>query len=90
MTVTEPSGTTPLRRSGSQPPSTTLSRTSWCRQPPCSTPVGCTVNVADASYTNTIGDPLLTAFWEDPVFDPKPQRVGAGPHLTGTSTITRS
>jgi hypothetical protein len=28
------------------------------------------VDVADASYTNTIGDPMLTAFWEDPDFDP--------------------
>ena len=28
-------------------------------------------NVADASYTNTIGDPLLTAHWVDPDFDPK-------------------
>ena len=36
----------------------------------CERPVGNTVNVADASYTNTIGDPLLTAFWEDPDFDP--------------------
>jgi len=33
-------------------------------------PVGNTVNVADASYTNTIGDPMLTSFWEDPEFDP--------------------
>jgi len=37
----------------------------------CNRPVGNTVNVADASYTNTIGDPLLTAFWEDPDFDPE-------------------
>jgi hypothetical protein len=29
------------------------------------------VNVADASYTNTIGDPLLTAYWKDPDFDAK-------------------
>jgi hypothetical protein len=36
----------------------------------CKTPVGSTVNVADASYTNTIGDPLLTAYWNDPDFDP--------------------
>jgi hypothetical protein len=34
------------------------------------TPVGNTVDVADASYTNTIGAPLLAAFWEDPDFDP--------------------
>ena len=36
----------------------------------CKTPVGSTVDVADASYTNTIGDPLLAAFWTDPDFDP--------------------
>jgi hypothetical protein len=37
----------------------------------CKTPVGSTVNLPDASYTNTIGDPLLTAYWKDPDFDPK-------------------
>lgn len=37
----------------------------------CNKAVGSTVNVADASYTNTIGDPLLTAYWKDPYFDPK-------------------
>jgi len=37
----------------------------------CNKAVGSTVNVADASYTNTIGDPLLTAYWKDPDFDPK-------------------
>ena len=37
----------------------------------CDKPVGSTVDVADASYTNTIGDPLLTAHWVDPNFDPK-------------------
>jgi hypothetical protein len=37
----------------------------------CKTPVGSTVDIADASYTNTIGDPLLTAYWKDPDFDPK-------------------
>jgi hypothetical protein len=35
----------------------------------CKTPVGSTVDIPDASYTNTIGDPLLTAYWEDPDFD---------------------
>jgi len=34
-------------------------------------PVGNTVDVADASYTNTIGDPLLLAYWKDPDFDAK-------------------
>jgi hypothetical protein len=33
-------------------------------------PVGNTVDVANATYTNTIGDPLLTAYWVDPDFDP--------------------
>jgi hypothetical protein len=37
----------------------------------CKTPVGSTVNIPDASYTNTIGDPLLAAFWKDPDFDSK-------------------
>ena len=37
----------------------------------CKTPVRSTVDIADASYTNTIGDPLLTAHWVDPDFDPK-------------------
>ena len=37
----------------------------------CERDVGSTVDVADASYTNTIGDPLLTAHWVDPDFDPK-------------------
>ncbi len=34
-------------------------------------PVGNTVNVPDASYTNTIGAPLVLAYWKDPAFDPK-------------------
>ena len=34
-------------------------------------PVGNTVDVADASYTNTIGEPLLLAYWKDPDFDAK-------------------
>ena len=34
------------------------------------TPVGNTVDVEEATYTNAIGDPYLTAYWEDPDFDP--------------------
>lgn len=34
-------------------------------------PVGSTVDVKDASYTNAIGDPQLSAAWSDPDFDPK-------------------
>ncbi len=34
-------------------------------------PVGSTVNIADASYTNTIGEPFLAAHWTDPDFDPR-------------------
>ena len=33
-------------------------------------PVGSTVNVSDASYTNAIGAPFLEAFWTDTDFDP--------------------
>jgi hypothetical protein len=36
----------------------------------CTEPVGDTVDVEDASYTNTIGDAVLGAWWEDPDFDP--------------------
>ena len=36
----------------------------------CKTPVGNTVNVDEATYTNAIGDPFLQAFWTDPNFDP--------------------
>jgi hypothetical protein len=32
-------------------------------------PVGSTVNVKDASYTNSIGDPELAVVWTDPEFD---------------------
>jgi hypothetical protein len=34
-------------------------------------PVGSTVDVARATYTNQVGDPLLGAWWKDPDFDPK-------------------
>jgi hypothetical protein len=33
-------------------------------------PVGSTVDVANATWTNTIGDPELVAVWKDPDFDP--------------------
>jgi hypothetical protein len=33
-------------------------------------PVGSSVDVADASYTNTVGAPHLEALWTDPDFDP--------------------
>jgi hypothetical protein len=32
--------------------------------------VGSTVNVEKATFSNTIGDALLTAHWQDPEFDP--------------------
>ena len=37
----------------------------------CKTPVGTTVDVDDASYTNSIGDVMMMAHWKDPEFDPK-------------------
>ena len=33
-------------------------------------PVGNTVDVAQATYTNTIGAPLLASYWRDPEFNP--------------------
>ena len=36
----------------------------------CKTPVGNTVDVENATWTNTIGDPELIAVWTDPDFDP--------------------
>jgi hypothetical protein len=35
----------------------------------CAKPVGNTVDVANATWTNTIGDPELITVWEDPDFD---------------------
>jgi hypothetical protein len=37
----------------------------------CRVPVGNTVDVAKAAYTNAIGDATLRARWTDPDFDPK-------------------
>jgi hypothetical protein len=37
----------------------------------CKTLVGSTIDLADASYTNSIGDAVLMAHWKDPEFDPK-------------------
>ena len=36
----------------------------------CDGPVGNTVNVEAAAFTNGIGDALLMGYWEDPDFDP--------------------
>jgi hypothetical protein len=33
-------------------------------------PVGNTVDIATATFANTIGDALMAAYWEDPDFDP--------------------
>ncbi len=35
----------------------------------CERSVGNTVDIAAASYTNSIGDAFLMAYWEDPDFD---------------------
>ena len=40
----------------------------------CKTPVGNTVDVEEATYTNAIGDPFLQAHWSDPDFDPSEAR----------------
>jgi len=37
----------------------------------CNKLVGNTVNVEKATYTNSIGDALMLAYWKDPKFDPK-------------------
>jgi len=37
----------------------------------CKTPVGNTVDVASATWTNAIGAAELSAAWKDPAFDPK-------------------
>lgn len=37
----------------------------------CKTPVGNTVNVEQATFDNSIGEPVLQAYWEDPDFDAK-------------------
>ncbi len=39
------------------------------------TPVGNTVDVATATWTNTIGDPELITVWTDPEFDPSVRAV---------------
>jgi hypothetical protein len=39
----------------------------------CEKPVGSSVDVKKATYTNTIGDAFLAAHWKDPDFDPKEQ-----------------
>jgi hypothetical protein len=38
-------------------------------------PVGNTVNIKDATYTNDIGDSQLSVVWSDPDFDPKQKAV---------------
>ena len=36
----------------------------------CKDPVGNTVNVEQATYSNAIGDAVLGSYWKDPAFDP--------------------
>ena len=38
-------------------------------------PVGSTVDVPNATWTNTIGDPELITEWTDPDFDPSSSRL---------------
>jgi hypothetical protein len=66
----------------------------------CEREVGSTVDVANAEYTNTIGDPFLTAHWVDPDFDSNHHafyyvtcgllrfRSRAGRHMTRSSTAS--
>jgi hypothetical protein len=37
----------------------------------CAKPVGNTVDVKTATYTNSIGEALMMAYWKDPAFDPQ-------------------
>jgi len=41
----------------------------------CEKPVGNTVDVEKATFTNSIGDALMLAYWKDPAFDPKQRAV---------------
>ena len=41
-----------------------------CIRDSCKTPVGNTVNVAEATWSNSIGDPEMIGVWTDPEFDP--------------------
>ena len=41
----------------------------------CNTPVGNTVDIERATWSNTIGDSELIAVWENPEFDPRQRAV---------------